>query len=242
VPVLAIANAFLFQSGIFDRPGGSPADAAQLLFLIVIVTIWLGSIDAAREIVKERSVFERESAVGMRLSAYMVSKVLILFALVAIQATVFFGIVSVIQPLDASASTYLEVALLLVMTGFVAVAMGLLISAAVDSEAQAMSFNPLVLIPQLLFAGATVPVTQMSEPVEWLSRIVFAQWSFAGIGTAADMNGRIAEDPAFAQADRFGSSFFDIKVPAGMLILAGFLIVFLAGTTALLRRQAPARR
>ena len=45
--------------------------------------IWLGSIDAAREIVKERSVFERESAVGMRLSAYLVSKAVVLFALVA---------------------------------------------------------------------------------------------------------------------------------------------------------------
>ena len=33
-----------------------------------------------------------------------------------------------------------------------------------------MSFIPLVLIPQLLFAGAIVPVAQMSEPVEWLSR------------------------------------------------------------------------
>jgi ABC transport system ATP-binding/permease protein len=242
VPVLAVANAFLFQPGIFDRPGGSPPDAAQLLFLIAIVTIWLGSIDAAREIVKERSVFVRESAVGMRLSAYMVSKVVILFSLVAVQAVAFFAIASIIQPLDASAQTYLEIAVLLVFTGFVAVAMGMLISAAVDSEAQAMSFNPLVLIPQLLFAGAIVPVSQMSQPVEWLSRLVFAQWSFASIGTSADMNGRLAEDPAFAQADRFGTSFFDVGLGAGILILTAFLVVFLAGTTALLRRQAPARR
>jgi hypothetical protein len=82
----------------------------------------------------------------------------------------------------------------------------------------------------------------MTAPVEWLSRLMFAQWSFAGIGTAADMNGRIAEDPAFAQADRFGTSFFDVNELSGILILTGFTIVFLAGTVALLRRQIPARR
>ena len=66
VPLLALANVGLFKSGIFDRPGGSPRDAVQLLFLLVITVIWLGAIDASREIVKERSVLEREAAVGVR--------------------------------------------------------------------------------------------------------------------------------------------------------------------------------
>ena len=67
---------------------------------------------------------------------------------------------------------------------------------------------------------------------------MFAQWSFASIGTSADMNGRIAEDPALAQADRFGSSFFDVDELTGLLILAGFTAVFIAGTAMLLRRRS----
>ena len=108
VPVLAIANVGLFQTGLFDRPGGSAGDAAQLLFLLSITTIWLGSIDAAREIVKEKSVFHREAAIGTRLSAYLVSKALVLFALVAVQTLLFAGIVMAFRPLDASAGTYLR--------------------------------------------------------------------------------------------------------------------------------------
>ena len=59
-------------------------------------------------------------------------------------------------------ATYLGVLALLTVTGFAAVTMGLAISAGVTTEDQAMSFIPLALIPQLLFAGAIVPVIQMS--------------------------------------------------------------------------------
>ncbi len=236
VPLLAAMNALLFQSGIFDRPGGSPPDAAQLLFLLAIGTIWLGSIDSAREIVKERAVFERESAVGVRVSAYLASKAVVLFTLVAVQGVLMAAIVLLLRPLDAPASDYVEVLALLAVTGFVAIAMGLAISAAVDTEDQAMSFTPLALIPQLLFAGAIVPVEQMSAPIEWLSRVMFAQWSFAGLGTAVDMNDRIAESPSFAEADRFGAHFFDVSMPLAMLVLAVFLVLFLAVTALLLRR------
>ena len=55
VPLIALAVGALFPSGVFAA-GGSTADASQLLFLLVTVVIWLGAIDAAREVVKERSV------------------------------------------------------------------------------------------------------------------------------------------------------------------------------------------
>src|SRR5947207_15905923 len=108
---------------------------------------------------------------------------------------------------------------ILALTGFGAVARGLLVSALVDSEDQAMSFTPLVLIPQLLFAGAIVPVAKMAEPVHSLSKVMFAQWSFADLGTALHMNARIVGDPAFARADRFGTDFFNVAQPGGVLIL-----------------------
>jgi ABC-type multidrug transport system ATPase subunit/ABC-type multidrug transport system permease subunit len=240
VPVLALANVGLFQSGLFDRPGGSPEDAAQLLFLLVIVTIWFGAIDAAREIVKERGVYEREAAIGVRLSAYLASKAIVLFGLVAVQTIVFAAIVLLIQPLDAPSSTYLGLLALLLLTAFVAVSMGLLISVVVHSEDQAMSFIPLAVIPQLLFAGAIVPVDKMSEPVQSISSVMFAQWSYASIGTSVDMNDRIAENAELARLDRFGSSFFDVSELTGALVLVGFMALFFASTALLLRRHSHA--
>jgi hypothetical protein len=146
-------------------------------------------------------------------------------------------VVLLFRPLDAATSAYLEIFALLLLTGFVSVGMGLLISAAVSSEDQAMSFNPLVLIPQLLFAGAIIPVAQMTAPVRAVSNLMFAQWSLSGIGTSIDMNSRIAESGAFAKADRFGSNFFDVPEATGLLVLFAFLVVLLGSTAAVLRRQ-----
>lgn len=233
VPILALANVGLFQAGLFGRPG-SPGDAIQLLFLLAITTIWLGSIDAAREIVKERSVFEREAAVGTRLGAYLASKAVVLFGLVAVQTVLFTAIVLLFRPLHEPAGAYAEVMALLVLTGFAAVGMGLLISAMVATQDQAMSINPLVLIPQLLFAGAIVPVDRMGEPAQTISAAIFAQWSFAAVGTSVDMQERIASDPTGSGAVRFGRDFFDVPFATGSLLLLAFLAAFLLCVTGVL--------
>ena len=235
-PILGLAGVGLFKAGLFSRPGGSPGDGIQLFFLAVLVATWLGAVDAAREIIKERSVVEREAAIGMRLSAYLVSKVLVLFALVTVQLLLYAGVLFAFRPLHAPAGAWVEVFGLLILTGFVAVAMGLLISAAVSSEDQAMTFLPLAIIPQLLFAGTIVPVARMAEPAHSLSYAIFGQWALAGAGTAVDMNARMAENQEFARVNRFGTEFFDVSLGLGCAVLGGFLAVFLIGTAILLRR------
>jgi ABC-type multidrug transport system ATPase subunit len=235
-PVLALAGVGLFHGGIFERPGGSPAEAIQLLFLAAITVIWLGSIDAAREIVKERALFEREAAVGIRLPAYLASKLIVLFALVTVQALLYAGLLLAFRPLDAGLDSWLSVFALLLMTGFAAVGMGLLISALVRTGDQAMSVVPLAVIPQLLFAGAIVPVERMAEPAQTLSYAIFSQWSLAALGTAVDMNERIAGSGGGAAAE-FGESFFDVGLATGLLVLAGFLVLFVAVLARLLSRS-----
>ena len=123
------------------------------------------------------------------------------------------------------------------LTGFVAVAMGLVISAMAGSEDQAMSIVPLAVIPQLLFAGSIVPVERMAEPAQTLSYAVFSQWTLAGTGSALDMNGRIAEAPGGGGAAQFGTSFFDVGVGTSALVLAGFLALFLGALTLMLRER-----
>ena len=205
VPVIGLAIAFLFKAGVFvevgsptgERPG-SPDEGIQLLFLLSTTAIWLGSIDASREIVKERSVIAREGAVGVRDGAYLTSKVLVLFVLAALQTVALAFFVFAVRPLDEQAGVYAAVVALLVLTSWVGVAIGLAISAAVSSEDQATSFIPLTLIPQLLFAGAVVPVARMAEPIASLSYLVPSRWALAGIGSAVDMNERLAAGRAGA--------------------------------------------
>ncbi len=245
VPIIALATAFLFQSGLFGRADagltpepGSPDQAVQLLFILATTAIWFGAIDAAREIVKERSIAAREAAVGVRPSAYLASKAIVLFGLAALQTTIMAFFVFAIRPLDESPAAYASVLGLLILTSIVGVGMGLLISAAASSQDQATSFIPLALIPQLLFAGALVPVERMSEPVSALSAAFFDRWSLSGLGNAVDMNGRIAADPRFAEVSGYGTAFFDVPASAASLVLVAFLVAFMAGAALLLARRS----
>jgi ABC-type multidrug transport system ATPase subunit/pSer/pThr/pTyr-binding forkhead associated (FHA) protein len=237
-PVLALAGVGLFKGGTFARRGGSPADAIQLLFLASLVMIWLGAIDAARELIKERAVFAREAALGTRLGPYMASKVIVLFGLVALQCLLYGGVLFAFRPLNASLSTYAEVFALLVATGFASAGMGLLISAQVSSEDQAMSFLPLAVIPQLLFAGTIVPVARMAEPAHSFAALVFSRWSLASIGSVVHMNARMARDLEFARINPFGTHFFTVAWTSGLLIQAAFLAIFLAAAIVVLRSRA----
>jgi ABC-type multidrug transport system ATPase subunit len=235
-PVLALFGVALFQSGLFGTPG-NPGDAVNLLFLMVIVVIWLGAIDAAPEVVKERAVVEREAAVGTRLGAYLSSKLVVLFGLVALQTLLYGGVLLAFRPLESSFDAYATVFGLLLVTGFAAVTMGLLVSSLVGTQDQAMSLIPLAVIPQLLFAGSIVPLARMAEPARTLADAIFAQWSLAGVGTAVDMNARLAADPEFAQVNRFGTDFFDLAAGPAFAIQVGFAVLFLVATALILRRS-----
>ena len=103
-----------------------PGQAVKLTFLLLVTTVWIGAIDSAREIIKEKGVFQREYAVGVRLSSYLLSKAIVLFTLAAIQAVVLTGIVLFFQPLHESPAVYFAVLLIVVLTAFAAVSMGLL--------------------------------------------------------------------------------------------------------------------
>ena len=115
------------------------------------------------------------------------------------------------------------------LTGWAGVGMGLLISTVVRSEDQASSFTPLLLVPQLLFGGAIVATEQMGGLMALLSKVIVAQWAFAGVGNAMHMHERIDEDPIFRTASRYGDSFFTLPPVAAATILLLFLVAFYLG-------------
>jgi ABC-type multidrug transport system ATPase subunit/pSer/pThr/pTyr-binding forkhead associated (FHA) protein/ABC-type multidrug transport system permease subunit len=236
VPLLALATVGLFKVDVF-KARTDAGEAVKLLFLIVTTVIWFGSIDGAREIIKEKSVFVREHAVGVRTGAYLTSKAVVLFTLAALQTLLLAAIIFVFQPLHEPTSAYITVVAVLVLTSFAAVGMGLLMSAAVRTQDQATSFIPLVLVPQLFFGGSIVTVASMSAPLAALSKAVEAQWSYAGLGSAIDLNARIAHSPAYAKVSEFGDDYFAISAGRVYLALGVFLVVEFVGMFLLLRRH-----
>lgn len=234
-PLIALGIALLFQKGVLDV-GSDPATAALMLFLVVTTMIWLGSIDGSREVIKERPLMERERSVGVKVSAYLSSKAIVLFGLVALQALLLVGVTFGIRPLPEFPQEYVKVFAICCMTGFISVGMGLLISALVSSEDQAASFIPLALIPQLLFGGAIVAVAVMGSVIAAFSNIIYSRWSFAAVGSAIDMRERIEGlPPESASAVTYEPDFFNLTIVSGVAILAAFTIIMLAVTYVVLR-------
>jgi len=241
VPILGLLAAFLFKHGVFAKPGSghslSTGRSAQLLFLMVIVTLWLGAINAAREIVKERTVVHRELAVGVRIPAYIASKLLVLLVFSGIQTALFTLIVLTIQPLHESPGVALMLMIVLIMTSWIGVLMGLVVSALASSQDHATGIIPLLLVPQLLLGGAIVTLKDMSAPIHVVADLIPARWGFAGAGRAIHLQERIALDQSFAPMSRYGTHFFDMSLFAFAFIAALFTAGLLAALAHLLRQS-----
>lgn len=231
VPVLGLLTALLFDTGVFNRVGDGPpatAKSASLLFLMVTIAIWLGAVNAAREIVKERHVLARELAIGVQVRAYLASKLLVLFGLLTAQVLAFTVIVVALRPLHEGGGAGLALGIVLIAASWVAVLCGLVVSATAASEDQATAMIPLLLVPQLLFGGAIVPLAQMSGFVQGLAALVPARWAFAAAGHTIDLNGRIAADRKFAATSSYGPDFFGLPLPLYLAICALFAVTLLA--------------
>jgi ABC-type multidrug transport system ATPase subunit/pSer/pThr/pTyr-binding forkhead associated (FHA) protein len=237
-PLIGLAMALLFKPEVFaPPPRGIASSATQLLFVLVVTTIWLGTLASARELIKERAVFERERAIGVSVVAYVASKLAILFPLVVLQAVLLMAVVTGLRPLHESTGTYAALFGVLALTGFSAVSMGLFISSVVRTDEQAMALIPVAMIVQLLFGGAIVTVAAMGALMSWFSAAIFARWAYAGAGTVIDMNERIAGDPAFRDVSQYGPSFFDLSLPLTYVVLVSFTSIFIAAALLLLRRR-----
>ncbi|MBD3320002.1 MAG: FHA domain-containing protein [Chitinivibrionales bacterium] len=128
-------------------------------FCITISSIWFGGMNSVREIAGEWLCFEREYRVGLSTAAYILSK-LIVFGFLAIVQAMLFGacLFLVFVNIDRSPAT-----MLLLMAGsFGGVLFGLCISAFSGNVRRAISWLPIVLIPQIFFSGILIPFDRMT--------------------------------------------------------------------------------
>lgn len=148
-------------------------------FVLSLVAVWFGTSVSAREIIRERAVYNRERMVNLGLLPYIGSKLFILGIIVGIQCLLlflplkFFDIVGLMDmPGELLGIPQFWVMLL---TAGVGIALGLLISALVKTSEMATSLVPLILIPQILFSGLVGVPTGLSK-VAGLA--MPATWSF----------------------------------------------------------------
>lgn len=236
-PLIGLLIAIVFNSGALAT-SASPIGALELVFLVMTGAIWLGVASAAREVVKERGLVEREFDVGIRLDAYVLAKALVLFALNFIQILLLVQVVELLRPLGIASNGRFELFAIAVLTAWASTAMGLAVSCAARSVDQAAGAVPLLLMPQLLLAGGLIPLAQMPPIMSAIANVVYARWAYAGFGSAARIGARLAGSDSSGILG-FNNSFFALTPATAAGILVAFTVLELLLAVLLVMRRSP---
>ena len=163
-------------------------DAKAGMFALLCACIWVGLLNSIQEVCKERAVLEREYAGGLNLSAYIMSKVVVLGFICIIQtlclSEVFFAMCGL--PEACLINTHLEMLLTVFLTTFSSMCIGLLVSCLFNNSDRALAMAPLLIMPQVLFSGFLFKLEGVMEKVSYL---VQCKWGMEALGTSADLNG-----------------------------------------------------
>ena len=240
-PALVVAMfAVLFRPGAFDFGHPTPSSMVMIGFWIVFAAFFFGLTYGLLQICTERAILERERAVGLRLDAYVASKVTVLVPFLVVVVVAMLGVLRLLDRLpERSLSTYASIGVGLLLCAVAALGLGLLTSATVGNVAQATLALPMLCFPAVLFSGAILPVHLMAGAGAGLSRLIPSRWAFEVIGhdlgarrILADGGSRLGP-PLLASYGNAGTE------PTGTywLILSVFALVFLLATWCVLVRS-----
>ncbi|HZQ37094.1 MAG TPA: ATP-binding cassette domain-containing protein, partial [Dehalococcoidia bacterium] len=197
---------------------GNAGKAAQICSILALVAVWLGTLNAVREISKEDAIYRRERLVNLRVFPYIASKFAVLLALVLVQATLLFFVTAI--RIHFPAGGLIPVWISLLLGGAASVAVALAVSAAVSNPDRAVFAAPMILVPQIFFAGLFVQVKDLG-PAQVLAALVSARWTFEGVGRAANVIGAAAVPPLWPSRDAMDGEYI-----SRWLILLGFVVAF----------------
>ena len=187
--------------------------ALAILFITTVLSIVV--------LVRERSagLLERLFASPLRPAEFVAGHALALTVVALAQAAVLFASALVIFHATFTGNLPFAYAVLLLF-GVGNLGLGMLLSAAARSEFQAIQFIPLLLIPQILFAGALFPIEAIPVAFRPISDILPLTYA------------------ARALQDILLRGWGVAGVAIDLLALAIYATLMLAGAIALVRRQA----
>ena len=244
----------MYQVNGIGQPTGiswRPNQASTLTTLVVVVALWFGVSNSAREIVKEASIFRRERMVNLRLGPYLASKFVVLMGLCLLQNFILLGILGLLSPyrlqklvknpthLEPIGGSWIKTYLTLIIVSLAGVALGLLLSAFVANPDRAASIVPIVLIPQIIFSGTLIKVAELPIAGKVLSWFVAGNWGVQAVGQASGVGAVVngASQLEASQNNVVAKNPFYIGVWPSIFILLIMVVVSLCITVWALRRK-----
>jgi ABC-type multidrug transport system ATPase subunit len=174
------------------NPRGPDADEpAQIVMLLNISAVFMGTALTIRDLVGERLIFRREQAAGLSASAYVLAKIVVYGVTAAGQTAVLTAIVVAGKGAPTRGAVVvghpiLELYLTLALTAAVAALTGLAMSATARSHDQILPMLVISVMLSMVFCGGLIPVT--GRPIlDQLSRAIPARWGFAATASTTDL-------------------------------------------------------
>jgi ABC-type multidrug transport system ATPase subunit len=176
------------------KGGEAPNEPGQILVLLNVGAIFMGTALTIRALIGERQIFLREQAVGLSTSAYILAKVFVFAGFALLQSAIVVGINvfgkkwgpgavtsgAVIPP--RTLELYVDVAGCCVAAAMT----GLALSALAKSNEQIMPLLVIAIMSQLVFQGGMIPVTGRMV-LDQLSWVTPARWGFASTASTIDL-------------------------------------------------------
>jgi ABC-type multidrug transport system permease subunit len=155
---------------------GHPSQATPATFFVLALTgVWLGCINACREVVKERAVLDRERLTGLGVGAYLLSKFKVLSLLNAAQLVILLGMVEWYVHPPGNLAVQCAAVFLAAEAG---TALGLLVSCVASRQDRAVFAVPILILPQILFSEFVLPRESFGTGMKWGERFMPVHWAF----------------------------------------------------------------
>ncbi len=154
------------------------------ILICIIISLFMGLTVSAEEIIRDRKILKRESFLNLSRSSYLISKLLILFSLSAIQTLSFVLIGNWILDIEGMNFAYW---LVLFSVSCFANLLGLNISSAFSSAITVYVLIPLLLIPQMILSGGIFSFDKLNNAivekgkVPYIADIWVSRWAYEAL-------------------------------------------------------------
>lgn len=197
-PLLGALDFVLWKGTTFDPVVGDVGSAMSMIFMSCLMGMLVGTLGTVREIVKEKEIYKRERMVSLKLLPYVASKVAVgtLFALYSGFVLFLFRVLAVDYGF-LGVEGYIQLLVTTIFVVFGGMMWGLLVSSVAPTEDRGMLLAILVIIPQIVFAGGLMPLSDLGVAGTAGGSVMATRWAMESMVTVSQvMTGTgTAEDP-----------------------------------------------
>ncbi len=154
------------------------------ILIAILVALFMGLTVSAEEIISDRKILKREAFLNLSRSSYLISKLIILFVLSAVQTLTFVLIGNTILDIQGLNFMYW---LVLFSISCHANVLGLNISSAFNSAVTVYILIPILLIPQMVLSGLIFDFDKLNNTISdrgtvpLVADIIASRWGYEAI-------------------------------------------------------------